>query len=158
MRKIGIVPLCLLLVAFGASYAFAAGHESGTASTNHHEILKYANNHDGRQISQIYSGTADGSSKAATDTFYLYGGPPNYPEGTFEGSGKAPGDVYGWSTIDLTNPSMYWHGSTIYGDASSSPADELFSDSGTGHPNKCVISHHEGRQCSRLYRIWQQLG
>ena len=40
MRKIGIVPLCLLLVAFGASYAFAAGHESGTASTNHHEILE----------------------------------------------------------------------------------------------------------------------
>lgn len=141
MRKTVVLALCLFfLTSFGTIRALAKDGDGGISATRK-EVLKYANNHGRGQIGQIYTGDAGASAKAATDTFYLYGGPPNYPEGTFEGSGKAPGDVYGWTPTSLSNSHVYWHGSTIHADASIvGLSDSLFLGTGT---NQCVISHHQ---------------
>ncbi len=147
MKRISILALCLFLAVFGVSAAFANnGGNDGP--------LKYAAQ-DGKQISQVFTGVNDGLSKASTDTFYLYGGPPSFadpnvhasvspwPQGMFQTflAGGSP-QTQGWTSEDLTEPPVRWHGSTINAEASlNGLVDSLF----TGNPltNQAVISHHE---------------
>jgi hypothetical protein len=106
-------------------------------------------------MTQVYSGVNEGLSKAGTDTFYLYGGPPSFPtanvhpapspwpNGMFQSflAGGSP-EVQGWTSEDQSDPPVYWHGSLTNAQSSTVASDSLFPDPGTGNPNQCVASHH----------------
>lgn len=53
------------------------------------------------------SSYSDGAAKAATDTFYLYGG-PGTPEGKFQDANGVIPDRQGWIGVDLTRGPVYW--------------------------------------------------
>ncbi len=157
MKRTSILALCLVLAVFGVSAAFAVDGGNGPVATNHEGPLKYADQ-NGNQISKVYSGVNNGLAKAGSDTFYIYGGPASFtnanthaspspwPDGMFQTflAGGSP-QLQGWTSEDLTEPPVHWHGSTVNGGSTmlGVAVDSLFPDPGTGNPNQVVAAHHE---------------
>ena len=124
---LGILPLGILIV--GDSRAENRGYDS------------YQITIPGQGV--MLQSTGTGANKAATDTFYIYGG-PGTPEGRFQtqelGSGGAH-DAQGWIGVDLTEQLPDWRGSTTN---ALSVADGNPKGFTGGVGNHAAISHHDG--------------
>ena len=99
----------LLLLTLGAPTAAAAGSDDDprTTAPTKPDLAGYGHEH------VLHGGVAPGGemSRAAGDTFYLYGG-PGTSEGKFQDATGLIPDLQDWTTVDRTEQETYWQVST----------------------------------------------
>jgi hypothetical protein len=123
--------ICTLLIFLPPAQANA-----GTRDDNPHRLAVLG-------AGSLLNSTGTGiSAKAATDTFYIYGG-PGTAEGRFQTLVESPGGAptaQGWIGVDLTEQTPKWHASTINAESVADGNPKGFTG---GVGNYAAISHHE---------------